>query len=86
MLVATASLAPAQFPTWNVSSGNWSVASNWINGAPTNYAYVNNGGTCTIDSTDGTATTLNLYVGNSSGNGWLDLNAGGTLALPRAKF
>ena len=81
LLVGTASLAQAQ-SYWNVPSGNWSAAGNWNpTGVPasTGSAVIDNNGTATIDNTDGIVNVGNLTMGDSTGNGYLQLQTGGIL-------
>ena len=81
LLVGTASLVQAQ-SYWNVASGHWSVGDNWNPTgvpAPTGSATIDNNGTAIIDSTDGTVNAGNLTMGDDTGNGYLQLNAGGSL-------
>ena len=55
-------------------------------GVPSFSAYIYNGGTCTIDSTDGTVVAGQLNLGSSTGNGALNLDAGGALAPPSGQY
>ncbi len=50
---------------WNVSSGNWSTAANWLGGEPTSgvSATIGNSGTATIDQAGEACSTLYLDVG-----------------------
>ncbi len=61
VMLAAAPLGAANY-TWVVSSGDWSVASNWNGTLPTSidYAYVNNGGTAAVSQTNETCGTLSL--------------------------
>jgi fibronectin-binding autotransporter adhesin len=54
---------------WNVSAGNWSVATNWSGGQPTSdsTAYIVNGGTATVSTTNAVCGTLSLGGSAASG-------------------
>ena len=88
LLVASASPAHA-WSYWVVPTGDWTVTTNWntsldgsgLTGVPTDYAYIDNNGTCTITATDGGINLLNLYVGDTHGSGTLEMN-GGSLHAP----
>ncbi len=69
--------ARAQNCYWNVSSGDWSVASNWTGGVPTSnsYAYITNGGTATVSPTGQACYQLDVDSGGS-----LDVTAGSLMA------
>ena len=73
VMLAAAPLGAANY-TWVVSSGDWSVASNWNGTLPTSidYAYVNNGGTAAVSQTNETCGTLSL-----GGSGSVQMFAGG---------
>ena len=69
VLLLSSPLARADI-TWNVQSGNWSVATNWSGGAvptSTDNADIFNGGTATI-TTSGEL-CANLYLGSTAGSG-----------------
>ena len=66
---------------WNVAGpAAWSVGSNWNSGtAPgsSNYAHVNNGGACYVDTSEASST---LTVGNlSTDSGSIEIRSGGAL-------
>jgi hypothetical protein len=64
VLLLNSGITHAASYTWQVSSGDWSTASNWGGTEPTSsdLAYVNNGGTVTITQT-GEACSY-LYLGS----------------------
>src|SRR5271165_4548245 len=69
--------------TWQASSGDWSIASNWGGTLPTGIdaAYLMNGGTATVTQLGETCVTLSLG-GNSAGSGTVLMTAGtGSLAM-----
>ncbi len=60
--------------TWNVPSGDWSVATNWSGGAAptsTDNADIFNGGTVTITESPEVCSTLSL--GNTAGSGFAEM-------------
>ncbi len=64
VLVCAGGTAPAVGDTyWNAATGNWSIGGNWTAGEPTSddAAFVNNGGTVTIDQAN--EECRNLYIG-----------------------
>ena len=63
-----ATTAQAASYTWSVTSGGWSVASNWGGTEPTSggTAYINNGGTASITASGETCGYL--YLGQAAGN------------------
>ena len=79
LLLGTASLAQAQ--NWNVTSGNWSVATNWNPAdVPNNESpVITNGGTCTIADSDGVVGGPSVSVGPGAIN-----MTGGQLTYPAA--
>ena len=62
--------------TWQVSSGDWSLASNWGGALPTvnDEAYIVDGGTANITQIGETCGTLSL--GSSAGSGTVKMTAG----------
>ncbi len=66
---------------WQVGTGNWGTGSNWNNGEPTDidYAYINNGGTAQITSSD--EVCRDLYLGEGSGESGSVTQTGGTNTL-----
>jgi autotransporter-associated beta strand protein/T5SS/PEP-CTERM-associated repeat protein len=68
---------------WNVSSGNWLTASNWIGSTmptSTTDAFFSNGGEAII--TTGSAQAKNAYIGKASGtSGTVTLNGPGQLTV-----
>ena len=79
--------APGASLTWQVSSGNWSVASNWSGTVlPTagDTAYIVNGDTASIGGNQPGAMTGTLSLGSSnSGNGSVLMTSG---SLATANF
>ncbi|MGO9114456.1 MAG: beta strand repeat-containing protein [Thermoguttaceae bacterium] len=73
--------APARADSyWNVASGDWSVATNWTAGVPNSAAYIVNGGTATVASSEPLFGGLSL--GNSAGSGSIVMTAGGFIGAP----
>jgi fibronectin-binding autotransporter adhesin len=83
VLLATCLLAAVRIVTgasysWNVSSGDWSAASNWSpNGVPgaADTAIISNGGTVTV-SADTSVSSLNLTSGTLAGTAALTVGSG----------
>ena len=63
-LLAAAPVWATDTTSWQVTSGNWSTASNWDNGEPAQFvsALVDNAGTVTIDQSGERASAL--YLGS----------------------
>ncbi|MBV9874013.1 MAG: autotransporter domain-containing protein [Verrucomicrobia bacterium] len=80
LFLATQLAANAQ-TNWNVVTGDWTNASNWTNGVPTQStaAFIANGGTALI-STGDNALALSLNLGGAGGTNGL-IGAGGTLIM-----
>ena len=66
--------------SWQVQSGDWSVASNWGGTLPTSIdnAYIVNGGTASITQVGETCDLLSL--GSTQGTGTIQMNGGSLLA------
>jgi len=63
--------------TWNVSSGDWNVASNWLGGLPTGAASINSG---TANLPVGvTGTSYVLFTGSAAGGSGTIMVSGGSL-------
>jgi hypothetical protein len=80
LFLATQLAANAQ-TNWNVVTGDWTNASNWTNGVPTQStaAFIANDGTAMI-STGDNALALSLNLGGAGGTNGL-IGAGGTLIM-----
>jgi hypothetical protein len=76
VLILTSTVARADV-TWQVASGDWSVASNWGGALPTanDYAYISNGGTVNVTQVGESCLVLDIGV-NSGLSGNLQMSGG----------
>jgi autotransporter-associated beta strand protein len=72
--------AYSQTVSWQASSGNWSIGSNWDGGVPGSNAtaYIVNGGTADVVTNGDICGTL--WLGSGAGNGTVSMTAGGLSA------
>ena len=84
-IVICASAAQGASYSWQISTGDWSIASNWGGTLPTSndISYITNGGTAAVTQLGETCGTLSL--GSGAGNGTVQMT-GGSLAATSYEY